>query len=105
MKGVVGEMTSPTEKDYSKWWIVTQFDVGRKLGHPDYIDNIDRQLESLREAASEAEKAIRNIVAGELGPQLTLNHAEDGRDIYPQKMKLIREELDQLAERLEAVKR
>jgi len=84
-----------TKKDYSKWWTVTQFDVGRKLGHPDYIDSIDRQLESLREAARAVVKARNNYLAqlfvDDYSPQVNLSKA----DIF--------HAIDQLAERLEAV--
>jgi len=73
-----------TKKDYSKWWTVTQFDVGRKLGHPDYIDSIDRQLESLREAAR---AVVEDAVVGS----------------YRGKCAVCRCLIDQLAERLEAL--
>lgn len=40
---------------------------------------------------------------GGIGLRLTLNHAEDGRDVYPTRMRLIRAQLDTLRERLEAL--
>jgi len=79
-----------TKKDYSKWWTVTQFDVGRKLGHPDYIDSIDRQLESLREAARAVVEDARAEKADETCP-------------FSYFCCVYKDLIDQLAERLEAL--
>ena len=50
-----GKMNKPKEK----YWTVTEMEIGRELGNPDYVQWADEQIAELKDLVEKQKKAIR----------------------------------------------